>query len=381
MNGVGPPPAAPSALTRVYLFAGGGTGGHIFPGLAIAEQLAELDRSSRCVFLCSDRPLDSEILRREGVPFAVIPAKPLSLRPAALARFVWSWGGAVRAARAAIRDARRGGASVVVIAMGGFVSAPAVRAASAERVPVTLVNLDALPGMANRWIARRADRVFTSASVTGRDWTAVPPIVRRAARTAMTPGECRRSFGLQPDWPTLLVTGASQGAASINGLLHFLVSNHPEAFRGWQVIHQTGPGGEDVMDAAYERARVPAAVHAFIDAMGPAWGSAELAVSRSGAGSVAEAWANAIPTVFMPYPYHRDEHQRVNARPLEEAGAAVVARDLIEPAANAGAAGAAILRLMGDAARRAAMRAAFASLDPADGAERIARALAAKHPV
>lgn len=380
MNAVGPHSAAPSAGARAYLFAGGGTGGHIFPGLAIAERIAEADRSARCVFLCSDRPLDSEILRREGAAFAVIPAKPLALRPVALARFVWSWGGAVRAARAAIRDARRGGTGVEVVAMGGFVAAPVVRAAWAERTPVTLVNLDAVPGKANRWIARRARRVFTSAAVAGRAWTVVPPIVRRGARSTMPAAECRRALGLHPERPTLLVTGASQGAASINGLMARLVADHPEAFREWQVIHQTGQGGEEAAGAAYTGARVPAVVRAFFEEMGTAWGAADLAVSRAGAGSVAEAWANAVPAVLLPYPYHRDEHQRVNALPLETAGAAIVARDLIDPSANAGAAGATIVELMRDAARRGAMKGAYAGLGPADGAERVAVALTGKPP-
>src|SRR6185369_12742683 len=145
------------------LFAGGGTGGHLFPALAIAEQVVERAPGTRVRFLCSDRPLDAEILRAErlgggAVGFEVVPAKPFGSRPVTLAKFVWSWGGAVRAGRAAILAAKKDG-PVWVVAGGGFVAAPVVQAARAENVPVLMLNLDAVPGRANRWIARHAEKV------------------------------------------------------------------------------------------------------------------------------------------------------------------------------------------------------------------------------
>src|SRR5690606_31984658 len=103
--------------------------------------------------------------------------------------------------------------------------------------------------------------------------------------------------------------------------------------------------------------------------------AADLAVSRAGAGSVAEAWANGVPAVFLPYPYHRDEHQRLNAEPLRAAGAALAIQDRIAEAANTAEAGRAMVGLLGDESRRASMRAALRRLGPADGAERIARML------
>jgi UDP-N-acetylglucosamine--N-acetylmuramyl-(pentapeptide) pyrophosphoryl-undecaprenol N-acetylglucosamine transferase len=111
--------------------------------------------------------------------------------------------------------------------------------------------------------------------------------------------------------------------------------------------------------------------------MGEWWGAAELGVSRSGAGSVAEAWANRVACVFLPYPYHRDEHQRWNAEPLERAGGAVIEKDMVKATANAEGAGRAIAGLMRDGARRDAMRAALARMGPADGASEAARRLLA----
>src|SRR5262245_27487710 len=144
--------------TTTILFAGSGTGGHLFPALAIAEQVIERAPGTRTRFLCSDRPLDAEILKAErlrdsAVEFDVVPAKPFGSRPLTLAKFVWSWGGAVRAGREAIAAAKKDG-PVWVVAGGGFVAAPVVQAARAEKVPVLMLNLDAVPGRANRWIAR-----------------------------------------------------------------------------------------------------------------------------------------------------------------------------------------------------------------------------------
>jgi UDP-N-acetylglucosamine:LPS N-acetylglucosamine transferase len=109
--------------------------------------------------------------------------------------------------------------------------------------------------------------------------------------------------------------------------------------------------------------------------MGQAWGAADLAVSRAGAGSVAEAWANRVPTLFLPYPYHKDQHQRFNAAPLVDAGGAVLADDLIDPARNVAGAGKTLLELMASPDRRSSLRAALTRLGPADGADRIAAAL------
>lgn len=367
---------------RAFVLAGGGTGGHIFPNLAIAEQLELLiGRRPRCVFAVSARPLDAQILKDESREFEVIPAEPFVLRPRGFLKFLNSWGRSVRAARELLQKLKRDHGRVDVVATGGFVSAPVAQAARVERVPVTLVNLDATPGRANRWIARHAARVFTAAETPSVNWPVIRPLVRAAA---MAPGDaraCRKKLGLDPDRPVLFVTGASQGAGTINKLLVALVEKHASDFvsRGWQVIHQTGPrtDAKDIENSrgALKSAGISAIVEAFFREMGVAWGAADLAISRSGAGSVAEAWANATPSVFLPYPYHKDQHQRANAAILLRAGACVVEDDLIDPEKNAGGAGATLLELMRDDAKREAMRAALKSLGPAEGASTVARAL------
>lgn len=377
----------PTRTQNVYLFAGGGTGGHLYPGLAIAAELRKIDPSCRCVFLCSDRAIDAKILDAEGVERVALPAKPPTVRPAGLVRFIASWGRSIRAARGVmtrVRDeARASGAEarLVLAAMGGFVAAPAVQAARAERVPVVLVNLDAVPGKANRWIAKHAAVRLSATGPAGEGslvpsvWEAIAPIVRESVIAREPREACRARLGLDPSNPALFVTGGSQGAGSINALMLALARERGAALRGWQVFHQCGSSGEEELRSAYAAAGIGARVVPFWNDMASGWGAAELAVSRCGAGAVAEVWANAVPTVFLPYPYHKDEHQRINALPLERAGGAEIVRDEIDAAKNLAAAGAGIAALLGDSARRESMRAALRGLGPANGAAAAAQRL------
>jgi UDP-N-acetylglucosamine--N-acetylmuramyl-(pentapeptide) pyrophosphoryl-undecaprenol N-acetylglucosamine transferase len=155
------------------------------------------------------------------------------------------------------------------------------------------------------------------------------PIRRRAIATG-SPGKCRARLGLDVDRPTLLVTGASQGATSINEFMIALIQCDPKMFADWQVCHLSGQGADESMRAAYKRAKVRAVVQPFLNEMGLAWGAADLAISRAGASSVAEAAHNAVPTVFLPYPYHEDMHQKHNAQPLVDLGGAFIATDFID---------------------------------------------------
>lgn len=377
------------------IFAGGGTGGHIFPALAIAEAIASDSHKAetqaeaagpiRRLVIGADRTLDIELLtsaqqRGDIEAFATIPARPFGLRPRALARLARDWGTCVRESRLLIRDEReRTGRSPVIVAMGGYVSAPPVRAAMTEKCPVVLVNLDAVPGKANRWIAHRADQRF----VVGRDGSAfepmdsvaINPIVRAQIISHASPAEARAHFGLDPDRPTLLVTGGSLGARTINRFMIACVQAHADAFQanGWQVLHQCGPDDAETLRSAYAAQRVPAVVTHRLEDMGAAWAGADLAVCRAGAGTVAEVWATRTPAIFLPYPFHKDAHQRVNAAILTDAGAGVLGQDLIEPGDNVRANGAELRSLLTDPARRAGLADMLQHFGPADGAQQVAR--------
>ena len=163
------------------VFMGGGSGGHLYPALAIAERVRDEAPDARFIHLCSERAIDAQILSAEGAEFVTVPARPPGRSPGAMLRFVRSWGPSVRAARGVIRQLTREGRTVVPVAMGGFVAAPCVMGARAEKLDVVMTNLDAVPGLANRWIARRAKTIVTAAPVAGRGWERIPPLVRSAA--------------------------------------------------------------------------------------------------------------------------------------------------------------------------------------------------------
>ncbi|MBX3410134.1 MAG: glycosyltransferase [Phycisphaeraceae bacterium] len=367
-------PAAPTIL-----FAGGGTGGHLFPGIAIAEAVLERRPDARLRFLCSDRPGDATMLdsqRLAGAPpvYRPLSAKPFGVRPRALLRFLAGWGPSVRQTRAAIREGASHG-PVALVALGGFVAAPAVQAARVEKCPVLALNLDAVPGKANRWIARHAGAMLTAAAVDdpiAAGWERIGPIVRQAARAPAGRAECRAALGLDPNRPTLLATGASLGAGTLNRFVAAWSENESALLReeGWQIIHQTGRDETEIGLAreTYRRARLDALVEPFFPQMGLAWGAADWAVSRAGAGSVAEAWCNRVPTLFLPYPHHADQHQRLNALPLERAGGSLIATDHADVKANLADAGLVAGMLLREPSRRDAMRAALGAMGPADGA-------------
>lgn len=355
------------------VLAGGGSGGHIAPGLAIAERLAQIDPTVQCTFACSGRTIDRSMLDAAGAAACPIPAQPFGLAPDALWRFVR---GSLLARRAAngLMASRR---PAWVVALGGFVSAPVAAAARRAGIPVLLVNLDAVAGRANRWVSARATEVVTAVPAVG---LAVPPRaivgvpLRRSTAPFLSAGESRAALGLNPALRTLFVTGASQGAGSLNAFMAAFVKRESEALTGWQVLHQCGPRGDDVaaLEHAYREARVPASIVPFIERMGLAWGAADVALARAGANLVWEARQAHVPAIFVPYPWHRDLHQRENARELTEAGAAMIALDHVDPGENMQSIGGALRGLLGSEEQRNAMRRASERLPTIDAADRIA---------
>lgn len=360
-----------SAAPCVVL-AGGGTGGHISPGLAIAERIGEMVPNAQAVFACSSRRIDAEMLGEAGATFHPIPAESPALSPRRLIRYVRSIG----PTRRAVRELFEGRSVSCVVSLGGFVTPPVVAEAVRRRVPVLLVNLDATPGRANRWVARRASETVSAVPVPalpGFASSIVGMPIRRSAIAPASTESCREELGLDPGSPVLLVTGASQGAQTINDTMQALARSRSAEFEHWQVLHLCGArGAVDDLVKAYRESGIRAAVLPFLHRMGLAWGAAELAVSRAGANSVAEAQANHVPTIFVPYPWHKDLHQRENAQPLVDAGAAEMALDLIDVQRNVGGLGEMVLRLMRDAGRRMEMRRALQLQGSSDAAQRIA---------
>ena len=358
------------------VIAGGGTGGHLFPAIAVHEELERLSGGVvPSVWLCSDRSIDARILEARGHTPVPLAAKPLSLHPRRLLRFLGGWAPSVRTSRAILRDLREAGGRVVMLSTGGFAAAPAVQAARVEGCAVHALVLDQPPGKATRWIMGRSKCVYDaslSGLVTRQEVQRVGPVVRAEAVAPQDRDACCAHWGLDAQRPVLLVTGGSLGARSLNEFVGAFIERHAQVLNasGWQVLHQvggSGAGGGTEEDGAhayaarYEACGVRASVTPLLHPMGAAWGAATLAVCRAGAGTVAEAGVNAVPTAFMPYPYHRDQHQEHNAKPLVDLGGAMLWTDRQTSEANMGAHAGNFLELLNNPGQLQAMRKALRS--------------------
>lgn len=365
---------------RRVLIVGGGSGGHISPGLAVAEALASL--GSRSHVICSERAIDSTMLTQEGVSFETVPARPFSTRPSDLLRCLR---GMQRSSRHIRQFLERTNVDCV-LALGGFVAAavmPGISAARRRKTnmfngPVVLLNLDSVPGKANRHIARQADLILSTVDTVQPGFassiTGLP--IRSAALAPGDPEHCRESLGLESERPVLLVTGASQGAGSVNRLMQRLLDTSHAALADCQVIHLIGDGGDETIASAYAQAGIRALVLPFLDQMGLAWGAASIAISRAGANSVGEIQANSVPAIFLPYPHHRDQHQTYNARPLVDSGGAHVVEDR-DDQATADTVGHLLADLFNNPLKRRGMSDALATQARPKAAEAVASVLLA----
>ncbi len=359
------------ATEQTIYFAGGGSGGHIFPNIAVYERLLRGGYPVKALFLLSSRELDGRIAVKHDLTFATLPASPFYIRPVPFIRFLTGYLKSRSFVESLIRRNRPG----AIVATGGYVSAPAIDAARRCGVPVAMVNLDAVPGKANRVMAGKADEVFTLYQPTELPRAErIDMPLRQSVLATKKAGRARWELGLRPDMETILVTAGSQGARSINQMMIELCSRSqtPRAFEGWQVIHLSGGKDLEAVRHAYQRVGIRSVVEPFTDQMGLFWSAATLAISRAGAGSVAEAWANAVPAIFLPYPYHKDQHQRFNAEPLVSSGAAMLISDLVDPIKNVNQLMGPLFSLMANEVRWQKMREILRQNPPDDGAAAIA---------
>ena len=308
----------------VVMLAGGGSGGHISPGLAIAEAIKAEHPDATCLFAHSQRPIDSSMLHQAGQTGFSLPALPPSLHPTKALRFMHRFAASRRMAEQRLRE---DGVDVVVL-LGGFVAAPVAAAARRAGTPSLLVNLDRVPGRANRWMRPRATQVVSAVSTITPFADEVMGMPIRLAATP--PGDaayCRQALGLDQTRPTLLITGASQGAGTVNRVMPALAAAHRSLLDAWQIVHLAGPSGATDVRDRWRATSMNATVLDFRHDMGVLWGCADLVVSRAGACSVAEIEYAGLPAIYLPYPHHRDQHQRHNAAPGVDAGAAICVED------------------------------------------------------
>ena len=300
--------------SRVCIFAGG-TGGHVFPALAVADRLRAEGWSV------------SWVGTRRGIEARVVPGARLPLHFISSRQFRGTRrAGAVAATAVALVQAATLLLRIrpaLVLGMGGFVSAPGGVAAWMLRFPLLIHEQNAIPGLANRVLARFATGIMESFSNTfsrrGRGWLRTTGNPVRAAVTALPPP--RERFADRGPALRVLVLGGSQGAEALNRSVPPAAAS---VARAVEIRHQAGEGQADATRERYREAGVEAAVTAFVDDVAEAYAWADVAVCRAGASTVAELSATGVGSILVPYPSAADDHQSVNARFLERRGAAFV---------------------------------------------------------
>jgi len=298
-------------MTKCALVMAGGTGGHIFPGLAVAQALRE--RGWRVHWLGAPASMESRIVPAQGFPFEAVDFSgvrgkgwlTLALLPLRLLRAFWQSIGVVRRVR-----------PQVVVGLGGYITFPAGMMSVLLGKPLVLHEQNSMAGLANKVLAGVADRVFTAfPDVIGKArWVGNP--LREGFTRQPSPGE---RFAGRVGPLRVLVVGGSLGARALNDMVPKALATIPEALRP-AVVHQSGATQIDALRANYERARVQAELTPFIDDTATALADADLVICRAGASTVTEIAAVGAAALFVPFPHAVDDHQTTNARFLVEAG-------------------------------------------------------------
>ena len=360
---------APSTagIPRVAAIACGGTGGHLFPGLAVGRELRR--RGCAVTLLVSCKEIDRQAARAAGgMEIVTLPAVGLTRGNAA--GFVRGFWQSYRLSRQYFQRRR----PQLVLAMGGFTGAPAVLAGRRLGAQTFLHESNSIPGRANRWLARVVDGAFVYFESAGRGLRArrvetVGMPVRAEIAQKMPAAAARRALGLKAEGPVLLVMGGSQGARQINEWMVGILPQLLLAAPALQFVHLTGPDDLEKVRAAYAAHKCPAVVRAFLEEMALALAAADAAVSRAGASSLAEFAACRVPAVLIPYPTAADNHQYHNARAFAQSGAArLLAQEGLAPARLTGE----IVELLGNADQRCAMRQALGAGHRPEAAAEIA---------
>lgn len=347
---------------RHYFFAGGGTGGHIYPSIAVAQQLRKIDPDARITFLCSSREIDARILSAFPFEFIPLPALAFSKRPDRFFRFLMTQYQSYEFIKQLFRPVSH---QARLLSTGGFVSAAPVWAAKKYKIPVFMLNIDAVAGKANRFLAKYAREIFIQFRATAQDFVGLDAVI--------SPSGCplRETFFLDPDpikaveelelendRKVLLVNGGSSGAMSINRAMVQSAGFLSGLADRWQIVHLAGPNNTHTVARLYRQAGISPVVkdedklcpnndnddiqlqntdsggqiHVrvldYYHSMENLLAAAHLVIGRAGAVSVAEYAAAGKPVILMPYPYHRDQHQKRNAEPLVACGAGVLVDDV-----------------------------------------------------
>lgn len=343
------------------LIAGGGTGGHLFPGIAVAQELRRRV-GAEVSFVGSDYGIERTAVPAAGFEVDLLPVRGLRGRgPAEVVRGVGRVAKSLVGARRVLRARRPD----LVVGVGGYASFPAVAAAALSRIPVVLLEQNAEPGLATKALAPFASRVCVTFPSTARGLGPRAVVTGNPVRDFAAAGG-RTTDPASPDGRfRVLVFGGSAGAHRLNSVV-------PDALarvgRPLAVEHQTGKTDRDAVEEAYRRLGLDARVRAFIDDMASAYARADLVVCRAGATTIAELTALGKAAILVPFPFAAGDHQRLNGQSLVDEGAAWMVLDReLEPDSLA----ATVRRAIDDEVATAEIRRRARALGHPDAASRV----------
>lgn len=351
---------------RSVAIACGGTGGHLFPGMAVADALRQKD--CEVTLLVSPKEVDQNAIKSAS-DFRIETIPAIALQNRALFAFCRGFWKSYRKCRARFKQQLPD----AVLAMGGFTSAPPILAARNCGAATFLHESNAIPGRANRWLSLVADEVFVGFAAAARGLlTQAVRVTGTPVRPQFEPSDpagCRSVLGLDPSRPVALIMGGSQGAHGINELvlrsLPLLLQRTPQL----QFIHLTGPADKERVEAGYLANQCRALVRPFLTEMEMALGAATVAVGRAGASSLAELAAMRLPAILIPFPWAAGNHQYHNARAFVDTGAAKL---LEEASASSEVFSQHLVELIENESSRIAMSRALERWDSPNAAEKIA---------
>jgi UDP-N-acetylglucosamine--N-acetylmuramyl-(pentapeptide) pyrophosphoryl-undecaprenol N-acetylglucosamine transferase len=358
------------------VFAGGGTAGHLFPGLAVAAELAALHHAPQITFAGSGKRLEERLVTAAGFEYLPLRCAPMQRGFRGMWRFVGDNFAGFHAAR---RYLRRQSCSVVV-GLGGYASLPICTAARTLGIPLVLLEQNVLPGKANRWLASGAELIcaawaeskahFRTANAV---WVTGNP-VRAGFRRRSKPVDAQRVQ--RRGWRhRLLVLGGSGGAQSLNEFVPKALYKLQDRLAGWQIVHQTGPRDVAATKELYRKLMIDAVVAPFVQNMPSVLRRTDVAVCRAGGTTLAELAATGVPAVLIPYPHAAQDHQRHNAEVFRLAGAARIVDERNASLRLDDALAATLFDLLADAEVRNSMSSAMLRLARPYAARQVAMAV------
>ncbi|MFO0726879.1 MAG: undecaprenyldiphospho-muramoylpentapeptide beta-N-acetylglucosaminyltransferase [Myxococcota bacterium] len=302
------------------LIAGGGTGGHLYPGIALAEELTTRQKGNEVVFVGTERGLEARVVPALGFPLDLIEVKPLKGRG-----IFGVLAGLLALPRAVSRSAAllKKHKPDVAVGVGGYASGPVLLAAWMARIPAVVLEQNTVPGFTNRVLSRLVDLVFTSFESSAR-WFPKNKAIALGNPIRQKLLDNFLSSKVPDGKFNVLVLGGSQGAHALNLRMLEAAPSLLDLGEKLRIIHQTGQNDEAIVKKGYAEAGLDAEVHAFIEDMSAVYRRADLVVCRAGATTIAELLVAKKAALFVPYPFAADNHQELNAKEMVERGAAMM---------------------------------------------------------